>query len=662
MPVQTRIQIRRGTTAEWVSSANSLGNGILYQGELGYDTEAKIFKIGDGTTHWTNLASAGGSVPGAGSGMIIVPSGTNQYAFHSIIVPSGSGVSATLVSASSGSYYSINLNEKLRDIAALSSQGFIVNNGASDVYERTLASGSNILLTNANGVAGNPTISLNSSLTGISNISATGGLTISGGAGQVTVDDDLTVTGLLTVNDISINIAAEILAQGPITYSGNPTRFQGDVYFDNIPKVGPTGNGGIYATGVSLSGHKHIYSDITDFCSGVATCVDTSLLAGTGIQFISGANSLTIALSGQALNLHNYTGTGIIVRDNAGNFYNRTITTSNNNIVLTDADGVAGNPSVSLNNTITGLTSVTSDILSTTNITTNKVFSSGSTVTIDAPNVSVTGNLSVGGNVLINGTGVLVQSTVVVVDDPIFTLGGSGIALNDSKDRGIEFKYNDGSSRVGFFGYQDSSDKFIFLRQATNTNEVFSGTKGEIDAYLNWSNLTGNIPDPTVTVTLNGAVSGSANGTITNLSGNPTITINASMGNDQVTLGTHTVGNYVASITNGNYLTGGNGGSEGAALTLAVDATSSNTASKVVARDSNGNFSAGTITATGFIGSGSGLTDLNASNLTTGIVSSARLSGTYNISVTGVVPGTSGMLLQSDGVVSYWGWINGGTP
>jgi hypothetical protein len=662
MPVQTRIQIRRGTTAEWASSANSLGNGILYQGELGYDTEAKIFKIGDGTTHWTNLASAGGSVPGAGSGMIIVPSGTNQYAFHSIIVPSGSGVSATLVSASSGSYYSINLNEKLRDIAALSSQGFIVNNGASDVYERTLASGSNILLTNANGVAGNPTISLNSSLTGISNISATGGLTISGGAGQVTVDDDLTVTGLLTVNDISINIAAEILAQGPITYSGNPTRFQGDVYFDNIPKVGPTGNGGIYATGVSLSGHKHIYSDITDFCSGVATCVDTSLLAGTGIQFISGANSLTIALSGQALNLHNYTGTGIMVRDNAGNFYNRTITTSNNNIVLTDADGVAGNPSVSLNNTITGLTSVTSDILSTTNITTNKVFSSGSTVTIDAPNVSVTGNLSVGGNVLINGTGVLVQSTVVVVDDPIFTLGGSGIALNDSKDRGIEFKYNDGSSRVGFFGYQDSSDKFIFLRQATNTNEVFSGTKGEIDAYLNWSNLTGNIPDPTVTVTLNGAVSGSANGTITNLSGNPTITINASMGNDQVTLGTHTVGNYVASITNGNYLTGGNGGSEGAALTLAVDATSSNTASKVVARDSNGNFSAGTITATGFIGSGSELTDLNASNLTTGIVSSGRLSGTYNISVTGVVPGTSGMLLQSDGVVSYWGWINGGTP
>lgn len=64
-----------------------------------------------------------------------------------------------------------------------------------------------------------------------------------------------------------------------------------------------------------------------------------------------------------------------------------------------------------------------------------------------------------------------------------------------------------------------------------------------------------------------------------------------------VALGADTTGDYVASITNGSYITGGDGGSEGATLTLAVDATSANTASKVVARDGSGNFSAGTITA-----------------------------------------------------------------
>ena len=51
----------------------------------------------------------------------------------------------------------------------------------------------------------------------------------------------------------------------------------------------------------------------------------------------------------------------------------------------------------------------------------------------------------------------------------------------------------------------------------------------------------------------------------------------------------------ITAVTAGSYLTGG--GSSGG-VTLNVDATSANTASKVVARDGSGNFSAGTITAT----------------------------------------------------------------
>jgi len=50
----------------------------------------------------------------------------------------------------------------------------------------------------------------------------------------------------------------------------------------------------------------------------------------------------------------------------------------------------------------------------------------------------------------------------------------------------------------------------------------------------------------------------------------------------------------ITGVTAGNYVTGG--GTSGT-VTVNVDATSSNTASKVVARDASGNFSAGTITA-----------------------------------------------------------------
>jgi hypothetical protein len=58
--------------------------------------------------------------------------------------------------------------------------------------------------------------------------------------------------------------------------------------------------------------------------------------------------------------------------------------------------------------------------------------------------------------------------------------------------------------------------------------------------------------------------------------------------------GTSSASGTVTSVAAGTYLTGGTITTSG---TLAVDATSENTASKVVARDASGNFSAGTITA-----------------------------------------------------------------
>ena len=76
-------------------------------------------------------------------------------------------------------------------------------------------------------------------------------------------------------------------------------------------------------------------------------------------------------------------------------------------------------------------------------------------------------------------------------------------------------------------------------------------------------------------------------------------------------------------------------------FTVTSNATSSNTSSTIVSRDASGNFSAGTITAnlTGTASTASfattayNLTD--AANITTGIINSARLSGSYNISISG---------------------------
>ena len=105
---------------------------------------------------------------------------------------------------------------------------------------------------------------------------------------------------------------------------------------------------------------------------------------------------------------------------------------------------------------------------------------SGTAITLghSTSEVTVADNLTITGDLTVSGTTTTVNSTTVTVDDPIFTLGGdSDPGSDDNKDRGIEFRYHDGSSaRVGFFGFDDSTGKFTTLTAATNSSEVFSGT------------------------------------------------------------------------------------------------------------------------------------------------------------------------------------------
>ena len=62
MPVINTIQFRRDTAANWTSV-----NPVLAAGELGFETNTKKFKIGDGTTAWNSLAYiTTGSTGGAG--------------------------------------------------------------------------------------------------------------------------------------------------------------------------------------------------------------------------------------------------------------------------------------------------------------------------------------------------------------------------------------------------------------------------------------------------------------------------------------------------------------------------------------------------------------------------------------------------------------------
>jgi hypothetical protein len=95
--------------------------------------------------------------------------------------------------------------------------------------------------------------------------------------------------------------------------------------------------------------------------------------------------------------------------------------------------------------------------------------------------IIVDGNFSVinGSNTVFNGP--------VNTTDRIVSIGtgnsGSAPTGDDNQDRGINFKWHDGSTaKNGFFGFDDSTGYFTFVPDATITTEVASGTQGDIQA------------------------------------------------------------------------------------------------------------------------------------------------------------------------------------
>jgi len=126
---------------------------------------------------------------------------------------------------------------------------------------------------------------------------------------------------------------------------------------------------------------------------------------------------------------------------------------------------------------------------------------------------SSSGSLNINGtnNLFINNQLTLINSTNVRFYDPVLSIADYNLSTNDSKDRGIEFKYFDttsNSTKLGWFGYKNSTGRFTFITNATNTNEVITGSIGNLEL----SNLVLN----NITLAENGVINANC-GSILNL-------------------------------------------------------------------------------------------------------------------------------------------------
>ena len=125
--------------------------------------------------------------------------------------------------------------------------------------------------------------------------------------------------------------------------------------------------------------------------------------------------------------------------------------------------------------------------------------------------VTFSQDISIAGNLTVNGTTTYVNTTNTTLKDPIITLGsisGNASPSDDNKDRGIQFNWHNGSAaKTGFFGYDDSTGRFTFKPDATITSEVVTaGSVGTIEANL-LGNVTGNASTATLAVDASGLTS-----------------------------------------------------------------------------------------------------------------------------------------------------------
>ena len=363
---------------------------------------------------------------------------------------------------------------------------------------------------------------------------------------------------------------------------------------------------------------------------GTANVTDVALTIGANSVALgtdtTGNYAASVATSGSGISTIGAAGEGTAFTIDS----NATPTNTNSTLVFRDAAGLFAAAGATFG-------SVQIDLVDRT------VTTSTGNLILDSTGgtVNVNDNLTVAGNLTIQGTTTTVDSTVSTIVDPIITIGGAIGGTNpgtdDNKDRGIEFKYFSGTAKTGFFGFDDSTGFFTFIPDGTNSSEVFSGTVGVIDATRitgsasSWTNAR-TVSFATGDVTGSFTIDGSAN--VSNVA----LTIAA----DSVALGTDTTGNYVSNVqASGSGISIIGTAGENATLTVNSNATATNTVSTLVFRDSSGNFSAGTITANTF--SGNATTATSAGSAGTSVTAgSAGTSVTAGSAGTSVSAGTAG--------------------
>jgi len=223
----TRMQQRRGTAAQWIST-NS-GNGpVLNAGEIGYETDTNKFKIGDGTNHWLSLdyfVDSNSIVnPAFGSSIVFEGATANDFettlaitdptADRTITFPDATGTVAlttdiTVTASSTNTFSNKSISLASNTVTgttaefntALSDSNFVTTGDTGTVTSTMIADGT-IVNGDINASAAIDQSKISGLTTDLAAKAPLAGPALTGDATAV----NLTISGNLTVNGTTTNI------------------------------------------------------------------------------------------------------------------------------------------------------------------------------------------------------------------------------------------------------------------------------------------------------------------------------------------------------------------------------------------------------------------------------------------------------------------------
>lgn len=483
------IKIKRSTSTAAPSS--------LQQGELAYSQSSKKLFIGQ---------------PGGGTGDIVVIGGQYHTDIIDDLVTAGSIELTGDVTGNSAAY---NASTGKWTIATTLAAVVALGSGTSGNYVSTLQGTAGQIATTgaATGEGVAHTVSLVNTAVGAGSygsataiptftVDSKGRLTAagtaaanftvaadSGTADVVTLGETLTFTGdtgittTVSPNDISIDL--DDTAVTPGSYGGTtaiPTFTvdqQGRLTAAGQATIATTLN----ITADSGSDGVALLSETLNFEGGTAL---TTAVTDDNVKIDLDDTAVTAGQYGSATQLSQFTVDAQGRLTQAAEFTADFVITGDSGsdtVVLQETlhfDGGTGVTTAVTNNQVAF--SIGQDVATTSNVTFADVTVNGTLASDDitSTNISVDGNATITGNLTVNGTTTTVNSETVTLDDPLLTLGGdTAPTTDDDLDRGVEFRWHNGTAaKLGFFGYDDSAQQFTFIPDATNTSNVISGTAG----------------------------------------------------------------------------------------------------------------------------------------------------------------------------------------